>query len=77
MHITMSLPDGKSGDYVVNRLTRGALESDSITYIYEEEDPPVTGVDEHTPGKICYVAGAAGVVVIFLLIVQHLRRKHR
>lgn len=77
MHITMSLPDGKSDDYVINRLTRGDLESDSRTYIYEEEDPPVTGVNEHTPGKISYVAGAAGVMVIILLIVQRLRRKHR
>ena len=77
MHITMSVPNGKSGDYVINRLTRDSLESDSRTYIYEEEDPPVTGVNEHTPGKISYVSGAAGVMVIILLIVQRLRRKHR
>ncbi len=68
MHITMTLPESKSGDKVINRLTRGNLESDSRTYIYEEELPPVTGVTLHRPGKMYKAAGVIGILVIFLLL---------
>lgn len=50
MHITMYLPDGKSGDYVVNRLTRDELESDARTYLVSRALEGIVWLDQNKNG---------------------------
>ena len=59
MHITMCFPDGMSGDYIVNRLTRDDLESDARTYLVSRNlegnvwmDSNKNGIYENNEEKI-------------------------
>ena len=50
MHITCLLPEGKPGDYIANRLTRGDLESYARSYIVSRTLEGVVWLDEDMNG---------------------------
>ena len=50
MHITCLLPDGKPGDYIANRLTRGDLESFGRSYIVSRILEGVVWLDDDRNG---------------------------
>ena len=50
MHITIDLPDGKPGEYVANRLTKGDLESFGRSYIVSRTLEGVVWLDDNKNG---------------------------
>lgn len=50
MHISVLLPDGQSGDYVANRLTRGNLESYGRSYVVSRTLEGVAWLDTNANG---------------------------
>ena len=50
MHISMYLPEGKAGDYAINRLTQGEMESDSRTYLVCRTLEGMTWIDKDQNG---------------------------